>query len=69
MWQRVQKQHGSEHETEECEGQYTALFDATGDWEGVRHRSTFHYASHHSIMERPDDVDEPSLESVAHRPS
>ena len=53
------KQHGSEHEAEEGWSQYTALFDAIGDWEGVRHRSTFHYASHHSIMEGPDGVDKP----------
>ena len=52
------KQRGSEREGEKSWNQNTALFDATGDREGIRHKSFFfHYASHHSNKERPDDVD------------
>ena len=52
------KQRGSEREGEKSWNQNTALFDATGYREGIRHKSFFfHYASHHSNKERPDDVD------------
>ena len=51
------KQHGSKHK--KSWSQCTTLLDAIGVWEWVGQKTLFHYASHHSIMERPDDVENP----------